>query len=267
MRWPQSCWRVLRRQSPKTIFGHDRACFSTEMKEWLWIGFYHGAAMFWETLWALVLGFSVSAALQVFVSKEQMTRLLGRAGLREMLLATGFGAASSSCSYAAVAIGRSAFQKGAALIPALAFMFASTNLVVELGAVLWLLMGWRFVLAEVIGAFVLIGTMWLLMSIFFPKRLEDEAREHAKIDPPKDGFAVANNHHHGSCKHEHQHRLRASPARQATTRRRQMGENGERVLDGLADAMERTHCWISDSRLSRRADAARLVESALYRKR
>jgi uncharacterized membrane protein YraQ (UPF0718 family) len=149
---------------------------------WLWMGLYHGAAMFWETLWALVVGFSISAALQVFVSKERMTQLLGRAALREMLLATGFGAASSSCSYAAASIGRSAFQKGAALIPALAFMFASTNLVIELGAVLWVLMGWHFVLAEVIGAFVLIGVMWLLMSIFFPKRLEPEAREQTKID-------------------------------------------------------------------------------------
>src|SRR5437763_11465382 len=154
---------------------------------WFWIGIYHGAAMFWETLWALVLGFGVSAALQVFVSKEQMTRALGRAGLREMLLATGFGAASSSCSYAAASIGRSAFQKGAALIPALAFMFASTNLVIELGAMLWLLMGWRFVLAEIVGSLVLIGVMWLLMSILFPKELEAEARNHAKIDPPSHG--------------------------------------------------------------------------------
>jgi uncharacterized membrane protein YraQ (UPF0718 family) len=109
-----------------------------------------------------------------------MTRAFGVTNLRTMSLATGFGAASSSCSYAAVAAGRSAFQQGAALIPALAFMFASTNLVIELGAVLWLLMGWRFVLAEVIGAFVLIGMMWWLMSIFFPKKLEDEARKHAE---------------------------------------------------------------------------------------
>lgn len=160
----------------------------------LWTGFYHALAMFWETLWALVLGFGVSAALQVFVSKEQMTRALGRAGLRQMLLAIGFGAASSSCSYAAASIGRSAFQKGAALIPALAFMFASTNLVVELGAVLWLLMGWQFLLAEVIGSFVLIGIMWLLMSIFFPRRLEKEAREHGTIE-----------NHEDCCHHEHEH--------------------------------------------------------------
>ena len=148
----------------------------------IWMGIYHGAAMFWETLWALVLGFGISAALQVFVSKERMTHLLGRAGLREILIATGFGAASSSCSYAAGSIGRSAFQKGAALVPALAFMFASTNLVIELGAVLWLLMGWRFVLAEVVGAFVLIGMMWLLMTIFFPKKLEEEARQHSPTE-------------------------------------------------------------------------------------
>ena len=144
------------------------------------MGLYHGLAMFWETLWALVLGFGISAALQVFVSKEKMTRLFGQTNLKTMLLATGLGAASSSCSYAAVAAGRSAFQRGAALTVALAFMFASTNLVVELGAVLWLLMGWHFVLAEIIGAFVLIGLMWLFMSIFFPKNLEQEARNHAE---------------------------------------------------------------------------------------
>src|SRR5882762_3129868 len=160
----------------------------------LWMGLYHGFAMFWETLWALVLGFGISAALQVFVSKEKMTRLFGQTNLKTMLLATVLGAASSSCSYAAVAAGRSAFQKGAALIPALAFMFASTNLVVELGAVLWLLMGWQFVLAEVIGALVLIGMMWLLMSILFPKKLEAEAREHANITIDHD------NH----CHHEHE---------------------------------------------------------------
>src|ERR1700719_3039808 len=174
---------------------------------WIWMGFYHGAAMFWETLWALVLGFGISAALQVFISKEQMTRALGRAGLREMLLATGFGAASSSCSYAAASIGRSAFQKGAALIPALAFMFASTNLVVELGAVLWLLMGWQFVLAEVIGAFVLIAVMWLLMAIFFPKELEEKARRRRAADddddydcchhpPSNDSGATGDHEHH-----------------------------------------------------------------------
>src|SRR5207244_12511467 len=89
-------------------------------------------------------------------------------------LATGLGAASSSCSYAAVAAARSAIQQGASLIPALAFMFASTNLVIELGAVLWILMGWQFVLAEIFGAFVLITIMWLLICLFLPRKLEAE---------------------------------------------------------------------------------------------
>jgi uncharacterized membrane protein YraQ (UPF0718 family) len=147
---------------------------------WLWMGIYQGVAMFWQTLWALVLGFGISALLQVFVSKEQMTRAFGRTSLRSMMLATGLGAASSSCSYAAVAAGRSAFQKGAAFAPVLAFMFASTNLVVELGAMLWVLMGWQFVLAEIIGALVLIEVMWLLMNLVFPNDLESEARSNAE---------------------------------------------------------------------------------------
>jgi uncharacterized protein len=146
----------------------------------IWMGIYHAAAMFWETLWALVLGFGISAALQIFVSKERMTQLLGRAGLKEIFLATVFGAASSSCSYAAVAAGRSAFQKGAALIPVLAFMFASTNLVVELGAMIWVLMGWQFVLAEVVGGLVLIATMWLLVRLILPREVETEARRNAE---------------------------------------------------------------------------------------
>jgi uncharacterized membrane protein YraQ (UPF0718 family) len=159
---------------------------------WLWLSLYHALAMLWQTFWALVLGFGISAILQVLVSKEQMTRAFGRTTLRSMLTATLFGAASSSCSYAAAAAARSAFQRGATLTLALAFMFASTNLVIELGTVLWLLMGWRFVLAEVLGSFVLIGTMWLLMSIFFPKRLEAKARAHAAAEI-------------GSCGHDHSH--------------------------------------------------------------
>ena len=166
---------------------------------WFWTGIYHAIAMLWATFWALVLGFAISAGLQVFVSKERMSQLLGRAGPKEMLLATGFGAASSSCSYAAVAIARSAFQMGAALIPALAFMFASTNLVVELGAVLWSLMGWQFVAAEIVGALVLIALMWLLMTIFFPAALEVEAR--SRTEQVTEG---------GCCRHHHDHHQRSS---------------------------------------------------------
>src|SRR6266566_4851905 len=148
--------------------------------DWLWLSLYHALAMLWATFWALVLGFTISGMLQVFVSKERMSRAFGQTNLKSVSLATGLGAASSSCSYAAVAAARSAIQQGAALIPALAFMFASTNLVIELGAVLWVLMGWQFVLAEVLGAFMLIIMMWLLIRLFLPKNLETEMRTRAQ---------------------------------------------------------------------------------------
>ncbi len=138
--------------------------------------------MFWDVLWALVLGFGLSALLQVFVSKDRMTREFGTTSFRSVALATAFGGASSSCSYAAVAAARAAFQKGAALVPTLAFMFAATNLVFELGIVLWILMGWQFVLAEFVGAFVLIGVMWLLVRLTLPQGLEQEARDHEEPD-------------------------------------------------------------------------------------
>src|SRR5205085_12288614 len=132
----------------------------------------HALAMLWATFWALVLGFTISGVLQVFVSKEQISRAFGQTNLKSISLATGLGAASSSCSYAAVAAARSAIQQGAALTPALAFMFASTNLVIELGAVLWVLMGWQFVFAEIFGAFVLITIMWLLLCVFLLRNFE-----------------------------------------------------------------------------------------------
>src|SRR5271154_200883 len=145
---------------------------------WLWQSLYSAAAMLWETLWALVLGFSLSAFLQVFFRKEQITKYFGRAGLREVVLATVLGAVSSSCSYAATATAKTFFKKGAALVPSLAFMFASTNLVLELGFILWLLLGWTFLLAEVVGAFILIAVMWLLVKLTLPKGLVEIARGH-----------------------------------------------------------------------------------------
>src|SRR5438270_9688208 len=160
--------------------------------DWLWLGLYHALAMLWATFWALVLGFTISGVLQVFVSKERMSRAFGQTNLKSVSLATGLGAASSSCSYAAVAAARSAMQQGAALIPALAFMFASTNLVIELGAVLWVLMGWQFVFAEVLGALMLILIMWLLIRLFLPKTLETQIRQRA----------ANQTHENGHCHHE-----------------------------------------------------------------
>jgi uncharacterized membrane protein YraQ (UPF0718 family)/YHS domain-containing protein len=135
--------------------------------------------MAWEVWWALVLGFAISAVVQAWVPRERIQRTLGGSGVRPVALATGLGAASSSCSYAAVAIAKSLFQKGASAASALAFQFASTNLVVELGAVIWLLIGWRFALAELIGGLLMIVVMTALLRVFVSRSVEARARAHA----------------------------------------------------------------------------------------
>jgi uncharacterized membrane protein YraQ (UPF0718 family) len=149
--------------------------------------------MAWQVGWSLILGFALSGAVQALVSKERMQRVLGRDGVREIALATGFGAASSSCSYAAAAMSKTLFKKGAALIPSLAFLFASTNLVLELGIVLWLLMGWQFTAAEWIGGVVLIAIMSVLVKLTYPKELVEAARRHVES---------ATGHDHGSMEGE-----------------------------------------------------------------
>ena len=134
--------------------------------------------MFWRVGWSLVFGFAVSAVLQAVVSKQSMSRMLGRPGIREIALATAAGAASSSCSYASASVSRTLFKKGAALTPSLAFLFASTNLVVELGIVLYLLMGWQFMAGEWIGGVVLVMILSLAIRLTYPARLVEEARHH-----------------------------------------------------------------------------------------
>src|SRR5206468_3553037 len=118
---------------------------------WVTDGLLNAARMAWEVWWALVLGFALSGVVQAWVPRARLERALGGRGLREVSLATALGAASSSCSYAAIAIAKSLFQKGASFVSAMAFQFASTNLVFELGLVLWLLLGWQFTLAEFVG--------------------------------------------------------------------------------------------------------------------
>src|SRR5215218_117317 len=136
--------------------------------------------MAYQVWWALVLGFAISAIVQAWVPRERIERRLARSGARPVSLATALGAASSSCSYAAIAIGRSLFAKGASAAVMLAFQFASTNLVWELGLVLWVLMGWQFTLAEFVGGIVLIVLMSVLLRAFISPRLEERAREHAR---------------------------------------------------------------------------------------
>src|SRR5437588_4293566 len=122
--------------------------------------------MAWEVWWALVLGFAISAIVQAWVPRERIEAALAGDGVGPLARATGLGAASSSCSYAAVAIAKSLFQKGASASSALAFQFASTNLVWELGLVLWVLIGWQFTLAEYLGGIVLIALMSVLLRFF-----------------------------------------------------------------------------------------------------
>src|ERR1700693_2271333 len=112
--------------------------------------------MFWDTLWPLIFGFGLSGAVQAFVSRSQMQRVMGDQRPRTLAIAAIFGAASSSCSYAASAMAKSLFQKGADFTTAMVFMLASTNLVVELGIVLAVLIGWQFVAAEFVGGVIMI---------------------------------------------------------------------------------------------------------------
>jgi uncharacterized membrane protein YraQ (UPF0718 family)/YHS domain-containing protein len=143
-------------------------------------GIENAARMAYEVWWALVFGFAVSAIVQAWVPRERIERALSGSGFAPVARATALGAASSSCSYAAVAIAKSLLQKGASAASALAFQFASTNLVWELGLVLWILLGWRFTLAEFLGGGVLIVLMTVLLRLFVSRRLEEEAREHAR---------------------------------------------------------------------------------------
>jgi uncharacterized membrane protein YraQ (UPF0718 family) len=132
--------------------------------------------MFWETLWALVLGFGLSGVVQAFVSKDDMQRVMGDHRPAAVARATGFGMVSSSCSYAATAMAKSLFQKGADFITAMVFMFASTNLVIELGVVLLILMGWQFAAAEFIGGPIMIILFAFLGGLIFRRHQLDEAR-------------------------------------------------------------------------------------------
>jgi uncharacterized membrane protein YraQ (UPF0718 family)/YHS domain-containing protein len=150
----------------------------------LWEGLSNALLMAWTVWWALVFGFAISAVVQAWVPRERVERALGGHGARPVALATALGAASSSCSYAAVAIARSLFAKGASAVSALAFQFASTNLVIELGVVIWILLGWQFAIAEFLGGLLLIVVMSLLLRLFVPERVERHARRHAQSADP-----------------------------------------------------------------------------------
>jgi uncharacterized protein len=136
-------------------------------------------SMTWQITWALILGFTLSAVIQALVRRSTVVRLLGDARPRTLAIAAGLGAASSSCSYAAVALGRALFRRGADFTAAMAFEIASTNLVIELGVILALLMGWQFTLAEFSGGALMIVLLAVLFRLLLRERLLREAREQA----------------------------------------------------------------------------------------
>jgi uncharacterized membrane protein YraQ (UPF0718 family) len=146
----------------------------------LWRALSFAFGMTWEILWALILGFGLSAVVQAVVSKREMRRLMPDDSPRTLLVASGLGAASSSCSYASVALARSLFRKGADFTAAMAFEIASTNLVIELGIVMALLLGWRFVVGEFVGGPLMIVFVAVLFRILLKRRLVDEARAEAE---------------------------------------------------------------------------------------
>src|ERR1700685_4321442 len=133
-------------------------------------------SMTWEIFWALILGFALSAVVQAVVRRATIVRRLGDDRPRTLALASGFGAASSSCSYAAVALARALFRTGASFTAAMAFEIASTNLVVELGVILAVLIGWQFTLAEFIGGPIMIVLIAVVFRLFLRQRLIEAAK-------------------------------------------------------------------------------------------
>jgi uncharacterized membrane protein YraQ (UPF0718 family) len=142
----------------------------------LWMAF----LMFWQILWPLILGFTLSGVIQAVISKEEMVRLLGNDRPSTLVRASAFGAASSSCSYAAVAIARSLFVKGANFTAAMVFELASTNLVLELAIIMIVILGWQFALAELVGAVLMVTCLALLFRWRLSERMVEEAREQAR---------------------------------------------------------------------------------------
>jgi len=174
-----------------------------------------GFFMFWETLWALVVGFGLSGAVQAFVSHEDMERVLGDHRPATVAKASGLGMVSSSCSYAATAMAKSLFQKGADFISAMVFMFASTNLVIELGVVLVILMGWQFAAAEFIGGPIMIALLVILGGLVLRGALVEQARErlrHRQVGGHGDDHDAM-----AGVSEERQHELERTPWREKLT--------------------------------------------------
>jgi hypothetical protein len=138
---------------------------------------YTSLGFFWMAMWAFVLGYLISSMIQVFITEKRMQEVMGNKGGKSVLLGTFFGFISSSCSFSALATSKSLFQKGASFVSSIAFLLASTNLVIELGIIISIFLGWQFVVGEYIGGILLILISWLLIRIIQPHRLIKNARD------------------------------------------------------------------------------------------
>jgi uncharacterized membrane protein YraQ (UPF0718 family) len=147
---------------------------------------YTSAGFFWMALWAFILGYAVSSGIQIFVTEKRMQQTMGQARSKDVFLGAFFGFISSSCSFSALATAKSLFQKGASFTASVAFLLASTNLVVELGIIIAVFLGWQFVVGEYVGGFLLILISWLLIRLINPKKLIKQAREHLPGGEDKD---------------------------------------------------------------------------------
>jgi uncharacterized membrane protein YraQ (UPF0718 family) len=139
---------------------------------------YTSIGFFWMALWAFILGYAISSLIQIFLTEKRMQETMGGGGGKSVLLGTFFGFISSSCSFSALATSKSLFQKGASFVSSIAFLLASTNLVIELGIIISIFLGWQFVVGEYVGGILLILFSWLLIRLINPKKLIKKAREH-----------------------------------------------------------------------------------------
>lgn len=153
---------------------------------------YTSVGFFWMALWAFVLGYLISSMIQVFVTEKRMQETMGKAGKKDVLLGTFFGFISSSCSFSALATTKSLFQKGASFVASIAFLLASTNLVIELGIIISIFLGWQFLVGEYVGGIFLILFSWLLIALIKPRKLIANARERLKSDEQHEEHSSAN---------------------------------------------------------------------------
>ena len=143
---------------------------------------YTTVGFFWMALWAFILGYIISSMIQIFVTEKRMQKAMGKNEAKSVLIGTFFGFISSSCSFAALASTKSIFKKGASFVSSVAFLLASTNLVIELGIIISIFLGWQFVVGEYIGGILLIGVCWVIIRLINPKKLIENARKNLKSE-------------------------------------------------------------------------------------